>query len=206
MALNNRDEHDIRWFAMLHSDIEPQPLWLDGLIDVAEEFGADMVSAAVPIKNEKGLTSTAIGERGGNVASYRLTLSQLHHERFPESFDAEAAIESLRILPGDLAVLHDVAWPELLLNTGCMICRIDKPWSERVFFENRDWIERHDGMWRANDFSEDWMFSQKVNQCGGKLVATTRVKVVHKGVGWFDSSKTWGIPNDCGHLREGAKA
>src|SRR5689334_17640784 len=58
-ALNAR-KYD--WFAMLHDDIEPPPFWVDILIDEAERYGADVVSAVVPIKDDSGATSTAIAK------------------------------------------------------------------------------------------------------------------------------------------------
>lgn len=195
-ALNARQEHGIKWFAMLHADIDPEMWWLDTLIDEAEKVGADMLSAVVPIKDERGITSTAIGERSTNCAAFRLTQSQIHHEMFPQTFDTDMALNALSHLPGELAITDEFDDPLLLLNTGCMICRVDKDWSESVFFENRDWIEMHNGVWRANDFSEDWLFTKKVHQCGGRVFGTTAARVVHKGVGLFDSSKVWGLATD----------
>jgi len=63
-ALNARkQEPRLRYFAMLHADVEPQmPFWLDVLLHELESNKADMVSAVVPIKTRQGLTSTAIGD------------------------------------------------------------------------------------------------------------------------------------------------
>src|SRR5262245_33618283 len=54
-ALNYRQSKNLQWFAMLHSDIEPQDFWIDTLIEQAERHGADLMSAVVPLKDAKGL-------------------------------------------------------------------------------------------------------------------------------------------------------
>src|SRR5262245_59259900 len=60
-ALNLRDrEPSCEWFAQLHDDITPPDWWIDTLIDLAELHQADFMSAVVPLKNESGLTSTAL--------------------------------------------------------------------------------------------------------------------------------------------------
>src|SRR4051812_1607979 len=54
-ALNHRRSDQLQWFAMLHADVAPEPWWLDKLIAEAEKQGADLLSAIVPIKDERGL-------------------------------------------------------------------------------------------------------------------------------------------------------
>ncbi len=49
-ALNVMKTYNLTWFAMLHSDIVPEPFWLDKLIKIAEENGADLLSVVVPHK------------------------------------------------------------------------------------------------------------------------------------------------------------
>lgn len=131
-ALNARlDGHDVKWFAMLHADIEPERWWLDKLLDEAEKYDADLMSAVIPIKDRRGITSTAIGGcRGGRHFGYgRLSQRQIWHEDFPETFDAAMCRNALAALPGDLAADVPDGAP-LWANTGCMIVRADKPWGE----------------------------------------------------------------------------
>lgn len=179
----------VKWFAMLHADIEPEAWWLDKLIAIAEENDADMLSACVPIKDLRGLTSTAIASHDDRYRVFaRLSQRQLWHDDFPETFDIDQAAEALESLPGELSV-QDVPRVGLRLNTGCMICRVDKPWATQCWFDSVNGIELHNGQWRGWDMSEDWRFSMRVQQAGGKLMATRAVKVTHKGVGHFISDK-----------------
>src|SRR5678816_3728830 len=46
-ALNLRDNDGITWFAMLHDDVQPEPYWVDTLINEAEKYHADFMSAHV---------------------------------------------------------------------------------------------------------------------------------------------------------------
>ena len=201
-ALNSRRVLKIKWFAMLHADVEPEPFWLDTLIDIAESRGADMLAACVTLKDDRGLNSTGVGTSGSRRVEYRLTQSQLHHDSFPKTFNASECMNALRELPGNLRVSIDIPDPMLFLNTGCFIVRIDTDWMSagKVWFSNDDWILKVNGEWRTRCFSEDWQFSQRVHDCGGLMLATQEVKATHKGTAIFPSDKTWGIPNDCGHL------
>lgn len=192
--------HAIDWFAMLHADIEPEPGWIDKLIEIAEQSNADMLSVCVPVKDKRGVTSTAIASGDERNQFCRITQRQLWHPDFPETFDIDQAADALESLPDELRI-ESVPRVGLRLNTGCMIMRLDRPWigcdPPQVYFENVDWIEKHNGQWRARDISEDWRFSQKVQAAGGKLVATRGVKVVHKGLASFYNFEPWGsLPND----------
>ena len=58
-ALNER-RNGTSHFCLLHDDIVPEPFWLDEMLRLMERHDADVLSVVVPIKNEKGLTSTAL--------------------------------------------------------------------------------------------------------------------------------------------------
>lgn len=195
-AINCRDEHDLQWFALLHADIQPEPFWVDKLLDIAEQTQADMVSVCVPIKDDRGLTSTALASGDETRQFCRLTQRQIWHPDFPATFDIDQCADALESLPDGLRI-SNVPRVGLRLNTGCMITRLDRPWvgcePAKVYFENLDWIEKHEGQWRARDISEDWRFAQRVQQAGGKLVATRAVKVIHKGITGFPNDKPWGL-------------
>ncbi len=106
-ALNNGATH----FAMLHSDIAPEPAWLDKLYDKLEEMSADVVSVVVPIKTPQGLTSTAIGSIDDEwTVLKRLTMREV--VKLPETFTAADAG-----FPGH----------PLLINTGCWLADLRKP-------------------------------------------------------------------------------
>lgn len=182
-ALTAREQRGFDWFAMLHSDIDPGNRWVDTLISEAEEHDADFVSAVVPIKDGSGMTSTAFSDPADIWNPWcRLTLRQALDASFPTTFDVESASRALESLPDELACPAPPDGSLLMANTGCMVCRLDRPWVEDVWFEIKDRIERDpSGHWKILVLSEDWWFSRRIAECGGKVMATTAVKVKHKG-------------------------
>lgn len=218
-ALNMREEHGVKWFAMLHADIEPARWWLDTLIGEAEKHGADMISAVVPIKDTRGITSTAIAsdEFANSIGQPwsletccqfgRLTQQQIHFPDFPDTFDINTLADSLEGLPHPLGV-PKVPRHGLLINTGCMVLRIDRDWDwSRVFFSTIDGIQNTKDGWRLFDISEDWLFSWRVAKQGGKVMATKAVTAIHKGVGLFPNDKPWGtVASDCNYKEASAAA
>lgn len=224
-ALNMREEHGVGWFAMLHSDIEPDRWWLDTLINEAIKHNADMVSAVIPIKDTRGLTSTAIASdafqsAGENAYSLpeccqfgRLTQQQLWWPDLPDTFDMHTLADTMESVPPPLGVPR-VPRHALLLNTGCMVCRLDRPWFDcgmrdclKVYFSSIDGIQRTADGYRLFDVSEDWLFSWRVAQQGGKCMATRLVKATHKGIGLFVNDKPWGsMISDCDCQKEASAA
>jgi hypothetical protein len=185
---------------MLHADVIPQPWWLDTLIAEAEKHDADLLSAVIPLKDFSGNTSTAIRAPSNELRPFcRLTLNQVNHPRFPETFDIHAAAEALEQLPAPLGI-RDVPREALWVNTGCFVCRVNQPWCEKVWFSIEDRIKFIDGLWRADFMPEDWMFSQRVADQGCKVMATKILSVVHRGISDFPSNGTWGQPRDAGLL------
>src|SRR5260221_2329947 len=88
VALNRHEVKQADWFAMIHSDVEPEQFWVDKLIAEADRHKADIMTAAMPIKNEKGLTSTAISHPSDDCRAFlRITMSQVRHPSFPVTFD-----------------------------------------------------------------------------------------------------------------------
>src|SRR5262245_42674275 len=100
-ALNQQRGGGSEWFAMLHGDVDPEHCWLDRMIEIAVASGADLLSAVIPIKDKRGLTSTAIASRVTPFAPFcRLTMRQVRDASFPETFDLNAAAAALERLPG----------------------------------------------------------------------------------------------------------
>lgn len=190
----------IDWFAMLHADMAPEPLWLDTLIEEAEEHGADLMSAVVPIKNEKGLTSTAIGNDRESISQFgRLTMQQVHSCWCPQTFDVSAIASALERMDEPHRV-DKCPRHYLLANTGCMVFRLaGRSWPLSVCFEMRDGLYRRaDGTVQAWGFSEDWYFSRAVADAGGKVYCTSAVKVEHIGSANYPNDRAWGtVANDC---------
>lgn len=177
-------------FAMLHSDIIPQDFWLDVLLEELDSTGADLVAAVVPIKDGRGLSSTAIDDPQDKWDVYkRLTMREV--DKLPETFSAE-----------------DAGFPDryLLANTGCWVCDFTKPWRHMVHFEinsrlafvlGADFPKRnlkagdivpaytYDPEMKGNFInqvmSEDWNFSRQLGRLGGTVLCTRKVKLTHIG-------------------------
>src|SRR5262249_19012890 len=162
-----------------HSDVEPEPFWIDKLIAEAERHQADVMTAVIPIKNEKGLTSTAISHPTDDCrAFFRMTMSQVRHPGFPTTFDRDTALDALAALPPGLRMVAPRP-ANLLCNTGCMVCRLGRPWCDptKVFFDEISSFVRINGQWTPIIRSEDWFFSAKAAQHGAKVMATTNLKI-----------------------------
>lgn len=194
MALNYRKQFpDLKWFCLVHSDIVPEKFWLDKLMAEAEANNADMISAISPHKDASGVISTAIEARSSGRYPYmRLTLHQCLHPNFPATFDTEAALKALtETLPTHLQVPELKQYANeanLLINTGCMIVRIDKPWANELYFYNVDRLFINpDGNYQALFEPEDWNFSRMVSQYG-KVMATRNIKLLHVGNHTFDNT------------------
>jgi hypothetical protein len=198
VALNRHEAGQADWFAMIHSDVEPEPHWIDKLIAEADRYGADIMTTVIPIKNDTGLSSTAISHPSDDCRAYfRLTMAQLRHPSFPVTFDIAQAVAALRNLPDQLAL--DPPTPaNLLCNTGCMVCRLGANWCDprKVFFDELTSFERINGQWTPIIRSEDWFFTAKAAQHGAKVMATTSLKVRHHGVSAYPSDQVWGAPRD----------
>lgn len=171
-ALNMRKEHNIKWFAMLHADIIPEKFWIDKLVDLAEQHDADLLSAVVPIKDASGYTSTAVGV-GYNTTRLGLDFIKKH---CPETFCID-----------DVNEVFDTNGGNLLVNTGCMIFRIDNEWSPECYFQILDCInyDHTKDNFYAQVLSEDWNFSEMVADQGGKVMATTAIDLKHVGIKYY---------------------
>lgn len=173
-AVNLFEEGQASYFAMLHADIEPEHGWLDLLLAEMEEHSLDVVSAVVPLKDERGLTSTGLGGDDPFLPAGRLTMKQLAN--LPQTFSS-----------------YHLGRPDrpLLVNTGCWLARLG-PWSSEVCFTVNDRIRRVDGKWVAESESEDWYFSRQAHALGLKVAATTAVRLIHHGDNEFTNVGPWG--------------
>lgn len=179
-ALNARSA-GVTHFAMLHSDIECEPGWLDTLFWELVRTDADVLSVAVAIKDERGLTSTALTRDPADIwrIDKRISLHELAD--LPETFSGPDCGDPDYVLLG---------------NTGCWIARLDRPWCEQVCFTVRDRIVKNaKGEFEPHVDSEDWGFSRQLHALGCKVLATKKVKVSHHGdKGWAnhgESKGTW---------------
>lgn len=185
-ALANR--YDL--FVMLHGDVIPAPGWAATLLRLLEEHEADMVSATVPIKNGKGYASCGIGDPDNPwVPLFRFTMREL--QSMPETFTAA-----------------DIGWDgyPLLVNTGCWMADLRKPWSRethadgslKASFEinSRVVYDRQAEKFRVETESEDWYFSRRLHGLGCKVMVTQAVNLDHYGTAKWPNHGDWGRDHD----------
>lgn len=162
-ALNARETEGITHFCMVHADVVPKtPNWLDIMVDTMNAYDADILSVIIPIKDKKGLTSTALEN---NVSVFR-----------PDRISIEAAFND-----------YPVTWthPKLLVNTGLMLIDIRNPWVENICFRFCDQIVKEGNNFIAENIPEDWLFSQDAKMLGAKIYATRVIEVMHFGYARF---------------------
>lgn len=194
-ALNARAKDNLKWFVLLHADIAPEMWFIDKMIDIAETHDADVLSAVVPIKDHSGVTSTAISGPDDFRRLTRLTQKQINHPAWPATFDIHMAKKAFEHLPHEYCIpalgLRDDN--RLLVNTGCMLARLDRLWCSEAHFTINDRIEQAIGgnyYWQVEP--EDWFFSRRVAELGGKVFATREIVLEHFGTINYLSNKAWG--------------
>jgi hypothetical protein len=174
-ALNSRKELVLTHFAMHHADIAAPEGWLDTLVQEMDRVGADVLSAVVPIKDGRGITSTGIMTPTGDIR--RLTMREVMN--LPVTFE-----------------LKDVPVPNkkyLLVNSGLWLCRFDTHWPASIKFTIEDCISQQpDGKFTVKALSEDWRFSRDCAQRGLRVFATRIVPVKHFGLSAFSNDCAWG--------------
>ena len=169
----NRRERGVTHFLLLHADIVPhQMTWVKQLWKEFKDHNCQVLSAAIPIKNIVGLTSTAL-DTGNPWRPRRLSLTEIHD--------------------------RPVTWthPKLLVNTGMLLCDIRQPWAEKVCFTINDRIRKtEDGKFEVDVEPEDWNFSQQVKNLGVDLWVTRKIKINHVGRTHWRNDVPWGKPTD----------
>lgn len=187
-ALNMRAQYNLKWFVLLHSDVRPEPFFIDKLIELAESHEVDLLSVALPIKDERGLTSTAISHKyDAFKTAGRITQKQL--KQLPEVFSAQ---DVALTFPDQFKDAGDY----LLANTGCMLVRLDMPFSEFVAFTINDKIENIGGRFVTSVEPEDWFFTRYAAQLGARVRVTSAIKAFHVGTMAYNNQAVWGLEVD----------
>lgn len=168
----------VDYFAMIHDDIGAQDHWLDMLIDELEDKNLDVLGVAVPIKDDRGVTSCAVDGEGTWRPKCRITMQELHS--LPETFTSE-----------------DVGGP-LLINTGLWVCKFDMNWAKQVHFTINDRIvfSTADNRYHAEVEPEDWYFSRLCHELELKIGVTRKIKVMHRGKMDFSNHVVFGNAHD----------
>jgi len=176
--------------AMLHGDVCPAPGWLDVLFAEICRLDADLVSVIIPVKDAKGLTSTAIGDPADIWRPVRrLTMREIY-ERLPETFSIDDCIRAGLAEPGH----------QLWTNTGCWIANVRRPWARaidadgclKVCFTIRDRIRWDGSKATVEVHPEDWGFARVLANEGGRVYATRKIRAVHAGEQFFPNDHAWG--------------
>lgn len=177
-ALNERI-NGVTHLAMLHNDIAPCHGWVDILLEEMSANHLDVISAVVPLKNGKGLTSTGVGSPGSQYAVRRVSLKEL--------FDLQ---ETFTV--NDLPYRQDEDCG-LLVNTGCFLMKLDQPWVDGLHFRQHDRLvfELKTGLHKAQAISEDWDFSRQLFYRGARIGATRKVPLYH-GTPECHNRSVWG--------------
>lgn len=163
-ALNLRKEHNATWFVMLHGDMaSPSPDWLNHLIRQAEENKLDALAAVAPIKDGTEEVSTALYDNG-RIA--RLELPEL--SEWPWIFSADW--------------VQARTGKTLLINTGMLALRLDRPWCEEFAWSMVDEIwQTESGQFVPYTLSEDWNMSLWFRKRNIPYGATRAIPVLHAG-------------------------
>jgi hypothetical protein len=174
-AMTMRDAGDVDAIAMLHSDIEPEGRWLEELYGEAWINRAMLASAVVPIKNDEGRTSTAIGVKGDRWRVPRCIYMR-DRERLPVTFGPE-----------------HVCGPDevLLINTGMWLADLHHPFWDHFIdhartgtsaFQLHSRIVKHgQGQYQVETRSEDYELSHDLAEFGCRYVATWKPRLKHIG-------------------------
>jgi 2-polyprenyl-3-methyl-5-hydroxy-6-metoxy-1,4-benzoquinol methylase len=178
-SYSERKDKELTHIAMAHSDIGAQSGWLDVLLEEMDRLDADIMTTVLPIKDERGLTTTGI--RYPEVwGTRRLTMHEI--ARLPETFSIDDTDEPR----GTLAI-----------NTGLWVARFDErsriPWHRFEGFHPKhkiDWSDPENP--QAWFDSEDWLFSDWLAKEGIKAYATRKPVAFHRGGQDFGNQGTWG--------------
>jgi hypothetical protein len=185
-ALNQRSDKRLTHFAMHHADVGAEPGWIDILLDEMAKVGADVIATVIPIKDNRGLTSTGVQDPE-TLQIRRLTMTEVF--RLPVTFSAAHCAQFSP--PGESCVRAPAG--QLMVNTGLWLCDFTKPWVEEAYFEIRDRIVAGSaGRFQANVLPEDWNFSGWCARKGLKVWATRAVKVSHHGPASYRNDTAWG--------------
>lgn len=179
-ALNGRKSPGFERFVMLHNDIVPNhEEWIDQLLDLMTEYGADVMSVVSPIKDEAGLTSTGVDTHPWRPR--RLTMNEVLNELPPVFGNAE-----LQPYGGNL-----------LFNTGLMAVRLDTTWAEEVTFGFGNAIAKlPNGVYLPLVEPEDWRFSRWCHKRDLACFATSKISLGHIGLKMYPNNVAWGHQHD----------
>jgi len=154
VAALNRRKAGVTHFLLLHADVVPLDQdWLGAIVDVAARHAARVLSVLLPIRDDSGLTSTAIDTDPWRPR--KLSMTQMFDR--PPTWTA----------------------PDLLVNSGFLLIDVRDPWIEQVHFTINDRLRYEQGRWVADVESEDWNFSRQCRALGVDVWVTREIRARH---------------------------
>lgn len=175
-ALN--DKYD--YWCLLHEDIWPDDYWLDLLLQQMHTHDLDAIHAVSPIKDTRGVTSTAVAYSGDRYAPVRrITTTEL--QNLPVTFGIDELRQSL-----------DPDADRLLPNTGCLLLCADTWLKDFPGFTIHDRVIRAGDEWGVDVCSEDWNFGHWCAENSVAVGGTRAVKIYHLGRHGYTSACGWG--------------
>lgn len=179
----------------IHSDIGVHSRnglsWVDNIILRMQQSGAAVISTVVPIKNDLGVTSTAI--QLSKISPYplkRLTVKQLGSIKQTPLIDRETVCRVMDLNPSDVGAL--------LVNTGVMCMNLKEfdwtKWSGFNIFDKIVWNTKK----KAKGFTipEDWHLSIWLHSMGWPYYVSKELKVIHGGYNEYFNYGNWGEGED----------
>ncbi len=204
-ALNRAALGEITHFAMLHSDVSPQPGWVDLLLDELEETKSDLISVACPLKDGRAVLSCGVGDLDNPWGAWR-RLTVTESLSLPPSFD----LTTLR-QRGFCGTPEQQATKYLLFNTGCWVCDLrssvfhatDADGNLLAWFDfpTRVRKDKESGIYHNLRESEDWFFSRRLHMLGAKTLVTRKVRLGHEGKHAYRNDEAWGTWTEDEHTR-----
>lgn len=185
------------YFCLVHADIAPSERWLAAMLKAMQEYKLDAIHAPAPIKDNRGLTSTALAYSEDRwQARRRLTVAELR--RLPPVFTIE-----------DVQRHIDPDAKALLPNTGCLLMECGewfRKWEGFAMDDRVAWLAdkgKHD----AATIPEDWLFGYEAASLGLRVGGITSVQVRHFGKHCWNSRDVWGDASDKSYFEaiKGAK-
>lgn len=171
-ALNLRDRGEATHFAMLHSDCQPEPGWVELLWQqMLARPTAAVVSVVNCIKDQDSnpRMSTAYSPKGNPWGATRFIRYQDRAEivaKYGPTFGPETCQDG----------------EQFLINTGCMLIDMQRDCWDTFAFEQPVLVGRDaDKVWQHAFEPEDWRMSRYLADRGIDYAATWAVRVVHHG-------------------------
>ncbi len=166
-AINLYNEGEITHFCRLDCDVVPtHHNWLGVLIGELKKHDADIMSAVVPLKDERGFTSTSVDDTGDKWNPRIITMTEVMDR--PETFTD----------------------PRILVNTGLYVVDLSKPWVHAMNEDGSLACSHHmrnkivqgaSGRWEPRMRSEDWELSRDMRKIGAtRQYATRKVHLFHE--------------------------